>query len=159
MSIEQAREFLVVLKILCQLVLSPQKLPDSGTDEDSDSEDDDEGEEQNTMDQSSLGDEEHCLRDCKIMMNDPATVNRLVSATELSLANHDQRLNSDAMLCALCGVCHQLLLQGKRNNVHDNRLLNTLAFKPALLHRLWGLVISAKQETSISKPSPLLTVR
>ena len=154
-STTEALEYLTGIRVLCQRVFT-LTADDSEDHKDEDSDDDD----SEAMDDDQGADEdfaadprERCLRDCKRMLNHPGTVSKLVAAAERA----DSQDQGDAMLLALCSICHNLLLSSKQA-VHTYRLLNTLAFSPLLLHRLWNLTISAKQEMSISKPSLLLTV-
>ncbi len=155
LSPSEALEFLCVLRLLCQKVLFA-RTDDLADDQDEEGDSDDESEavaKDEEADDPALDPAERVLRQCRRMLNHLGAVSRLVAAVE----HVEEKEQGDAMLLALCSICHNLLLSS-RHAVYQYRLLNTLAFSPALLHRLWNLTISAKQETSISRPSPLLTV-
>ncbi len=157
LTMQQALEFLRVVRFLCQRVFDDSKSSSNALDNEDDSDDEDEDDDGDAMEvESSLTLEERCQRQASKMLNDEDGVSKLVSAAERVLA-HDDLEKRDQVMSELCRVCQVLLLHNK-NAVHDYRLLNTLAFKPTLLHSLWSYILNTKQETSISTPAPLLTV-
>lgn len=84
------------------------------------------------------------------MLNQTDVVYSLLLATERA---PDEPL----ALTALCRLCHNLLLSDALA-LHHFRLLYTLAFRPALLHRLWNLILDTKRPSLLGNAVPLLTV-
>ncbi len=85
------------------------------------------------------------------MINDDQVVASLVNATE-------KAQNEPLALTALCKLCHNLLLSDPLALQHF-KLLYTLAFRPALLHTLWNLILDTKRPSVVGSSIPLLTVR
>lgn len=114
-------------------------------------ESDDDDEDDHNADGSPISSEEReCLQSSLSLLNSTEVVSNLIAATE-------KCAKEPLALKLLCRICHNLLLADKAA-IHKFRLLNTLAFRSALIHRLWNLILDAKQPSAIGKPVPLLTV-
>merc|ERR1712226_1463113 len=65
-----------------------------------------------------------------------------------------------AIYRSLCRLCHHLLVLHPLA-LHKFRLLYTLAFRSAFLHRLWNLILDTKRPSPVASATgsvPLLTV-
>eukprot|EP00095_Tigriopus_kingsejongensis_P006661 maker-scaffold363_size195477-snap-gene-0.52 protein:Tk06661 transcript:maker-scaffold363_size195477-snap-gene-0.52-mRNA-1 annotation:"ubiquitin-protein ligase e3c" len=144
-------QYLTVLSHLTEAISRASNFSKIQIDDDPDDSDDEPEASESVSGTSSMTyQERECLQTSLSLLNTSETVSNLITATE--------RCAKDPLaLKLLAKICHNLLLADKVA-IHKFRLLNTLAFRSALIHRLWNLILDAKQPSSIGKPIPLLTV-
>lgn len=118
-------------------------------DEHSDEEEGEAMEEDGPLIQNVSAEEARSIEECIDLLNDSDFVSGIVTCVESCELPLAIRL--------LCKICHQLLLSDK-NALYSHKLFNTLAFKPALIYRLWNIILDTKQPSTIGNPVPLLTV-
>ena len=104
------------------------------------------------------------------LLNDKDLVSILVAGTEkkyeqmgsIESKEKSRKIKpyNPAIYRSLCRLCHHLLVLHPLA-LHKFRLLYTLAFRSAFLHRLWNLILDTKRPSPVASASaavPLLTV-